>query len=448
MHEHVQQRLNQALKKLEGKEDAVTRQRRNDALEKYQLVEIINKGIRTTDQIAIASHIAKGVHPDLAVKKTTNLAVDFSELPALEIVGSHALAAKDPLHDATGNGSYNSAAYELYLLLNCQIDDQTLLSLLQQEDADAIEAVNQCSTNANAASCCIQLLEPKCLAPSASTLNKQLYWLTGEEACDDTAYTLLAPLYATSLAHAVHAQVQEARFGAANKAARQARRERKAHDGVFQDYPALAVQNLGGTKPQNISQLNSERRGVNYLLSSLPPQWQASAVRLPVRTTSVFERLFIARPEVRRTVRALRQFLESDPEPNLATRQHREALLEKLLDELVAMAGELQQLLPPGWSCDDERFKELDYHQQLWLDPLRAERPQESKFAQDWLWMDWPAAIGKAFANWLNGQLRGKLPVGDAEAREWSKLLLSDEDGFKQQLRELRSKLDAVEVSQ
>ena len=86
----------------------------------------------------------------------------------------------------------------------------------------------------------------------------------------------------------------------ANKAARQARRERKVHDGVFHDYPGLAVQNMGGTKPQNISQLNSERRGVNYLLSSLPPQWKASAARLPVHATSVFDRLFIARPEVRK----------------------------------------------------------------------------------------------------------------------------------------------------
>jgi CRISPR-associated protein Csy1 len=146
----------------------------------------------------------------------------------------------------------------------------------------------------------------------------------------------------------VHAQVQEDRFGEANKAARQARRERKAHSGVFHDYPGLAVQNMGGTKPQNISQLNSERRGMNYLLSSLPPQWQASAVRLPVHAESVFDRLFIARPEVRRAVRTLRKFLESDPEPNLATRERREAMVDTLLDELVALAAELQQLLPPA----------------------------------------------------------------------------------------------------
>lgn len=437
IHAFLKERLDTKLEKLKDDEED-----KRQALLAQHLPDMwLEDAARRVQQIQAVTHSLKPIHPDA---RGTNLYVEPATLTPLDELGSHALG-QNFVGDVVGN----AAALDVYKLLKLQVNGCTLLNALLAQDADALAALHPDPEQAQALrDAFVSLTQPRLEAPSSHTMAKQLYWLSGEDACDDAAYTLLAPLYATSLAHAVHAQVQEARFGAANKAARQARRERKAHDGVFQDYPALAVQNLGGTKPQNISQLNSERRGVNYLLSSLPPQWQASAMRLPVRTTSVFERLFIARPEVRRTVRALRQFLESDPEPNLATRQHREALLEKLLDELVAMAGELQQLLPPGWSCDDERFKELDYHQQLWLDPLRAERPQESKFAQDWLWMDWPAAIGKAFANWLNGQLRGKLPVGDAEAREWSKLLLSDEDGFKQQLRELRSKLDAVEVSQ
>jgi CRISPR-associated protein Csy1 len=99
--------------------------------------------------------------------------------------------------------------------------------------------------------------------------------------------------------------------------------------------------------------------------------------------------------------------------------------------------------MPPGWSKDDERFSTLNEHEQLWLDPLRAEHAEEVDFARQWLQMDWPAEIGKRFAQWLNQQLKGQLPVGDAEAREWIKVLLTDEDGFKQQLRELRDKLDA-----
>ena len=391
---------------------------------------------KRVEQIQAVTHSLKPIHPDA---RGTNLYVEPRTLPPLAELGSHALGERF-VGDVVGN----AAALDVYKLLKLEVNGRSLLTALLAQDADALAALHTDPAQAQALrDAFVSLTQPRAEGPSSHTLAKQLYWLTGTDACDDAHYTLLAPLYATSLAHAVHAQVQEDRFGEANKAARQARRERKVHDGVFHDYPGLAVQNMGGTKPQNISQLNSERRGMNYLLSSLPPQWQASAVRLPVHAASVFDRLFIARPEVRRTVRALRVYLESDPAANLATRDRREELLDALVDELVSLAAELQQILPPGWSRDDERFKELGYEETLWLDPLRAEIPEEAQFAHDWQYMDWPAAIGKAFAGWLNAQLRDKLPVGDAEAREWKKVLLTDEDGFKQQLRELRNKLDA-----
>ena len=391
---------------------------------------------KRVEQIQAVTHSLKPIHPDA---RGTNLYVEPRTLPPLAELGSHALGERF-VGDVVGN----AAALDVYKLLKLEVNGRSLLTALLAQDADALAALHTDPAQAQALrDAFVSLTQPRAEGPSSHTLAKQLYWLTGTDASDDAHYTLLAPLYATSLAHAVHAQVQEDRFGEANKAARQARRERKVHDGVFHDYPGLAVQNMGGTKPQNISQLNSERRGMNYLLSSLPPQWQASAVRLPVHAASVFDRLFIARPEVRRTVRALRVYLESDPAANLATRDRREELLDALVDELVSLAAELQQILPPGWSRDDERFKELGYEETLWLDPLRAEIPEEAQFAHDWQYMDWPAAIGKAFAGWLNAQLRDKLPVGDAEAREWKKVLLTDEDGFKQHLRELRNKLDA-----
>ena len=391
---------------------------------------------RRVEQIQAVTHSLKPIHPDA---RGTNLYVEPRSLPPLTELGSHALGERF-VGDVVGN----AAALDVYKLLKLEVNGRSLLAALLAQDADALAALHTDPAQAQALrDAFVSLIQPRAEGPSSHTLAKQLYWLTGTDACDDAHYTLLAPLYATSLAHAVHAQMQEDRFGEANKAARQARRERKMHDGVFHDYPGLAVQNMGGTKPQNISQLNSERRGVNYLLSSLPPQWKASAVRLPVHAASVFDRLFIARPEVRRAVRALRVFLESNPDANLATRERREALLDALVDELVSLAAELQRILPPGWSRDDERFQALDYEETLWLDPLRAEIPEEAQFAHDWQYMDWPAAIGKAFAGWLNAQLRDKLPVGDAEAREWKKVLLTDEDGFKQQLRELRDKLDA-----
>ena len=416
--------------------------RRTEFVAQHEPPAWLADAARRVQQIQAVTHSLKPIHPDA---RGTNLYVEPRTLPTLAELGSHALGERF-VGDVVGN----AAALDVYKLLKLEVNGRSLLAALLAQDADALAALHADPAQAQALrDAFVSLTQPRAESPSSHTLAKQLYWLTGPDACDDAHYTLLAPLYATSLAHAVHAQVQEDRFGEANKAARQARRERKMHDGVFHDYPSLAVQNMGGTKPQNISQLNSERRGMNYLLSSLPPQWKASAVRLPVHAESVFDRLFIARPEVRRAVRALRVFLESAPDANLATRERREALLDTLVDELVLLAAELQQILPPGWSRDDERFTDLHRSEQLWLDPLRAEQPDEADFASEWLQMDWPAVVGQRFANWLNAQLRGKLPVGDAEARAWQKELLTDEDSFQQQLRTLRQRLDrtATEVT-
>ena len=430
IHVFLQERLAAKLEKLTADEFST----REKVIAQHRRTAWLDDAARRVLQIQAVTHSLKAIHPDA---RGTNLYVEPPDMLPLTELGSHALG-----ETFAGDVVGNAAALDVYKLLRLEVGGRSLLTALLAQDADALAALHADPAQAQTLrDALVSLTRPRAEDASSHTLAKQLYWLTGSDACDDTGYTLLAPLYATSLAHAVHAQLQEDRYGEANKAARQARHERQAHDGVFHHYPGLAVQNMGGTKPQNISQLNSERRGMNYLLSSLPPQWHASAVRLPVHARSVFDGLFAARHEVRRTVRALRELLEPDPAAILATRQRREALLDTLVDELVALAAELQQHLPPGWSCDDERFEELHRSEQLWLDPMRAERPDEADFAHDWLQMDWPLAIGQRFANWLNAQLRGKLPVGDAEARVWQKELLGDEEGFQQQLRALRQRL-------
>lgn len=392
---------------------------------------------KRVEQIQAVTHSLKPIHPDA---RGTNLYVEPRTLPPLAELGSHALGERF-VGDVVGN----AAALDVYKLLKLEVNGRSLLTALLAQDADALAALHTDPAQAQALrDAFVSLTRPRAEGPSSHTLAKQLYWLTGTDACDDAHYTLLAPLYATSLAHAVHAQVQEDRFGEANKAARQARRERKMHDGVFHDYPGLAVQNMGGTKPQNISQLNSERRGMNYLLSSLPPQWKVNEQRFPTHADSVFTRYFDTRPLVRQTVKALRHYLESNPNPVKDTLDHRKELVDVLVDEMVAMAAELQHALPPGWTLNDPRFSKLNDDEQTWLDALRAELPEEADFANRWLAMEWPDAIGTRFGNWLNARLEGQLSFSDIEFREWKKELLTDEDGFSQQLRERRKRIRAA----
>lgn len=432
----IQDRLQAKLDKLKPEDP-----KRDELIADYQPDAWIADAAQRASQIQAVTHSLKPVHPDA---RGTNLYVEPGNLPALDELGSHALGAS-----FAGDVVGNAAALDVYKLLKLEVGGRSLLAALLDRDDAALQALHSDPARAQALrDAFVGLTEPRQGGASSHTRAKQLYWLTGANPCADADYELLAPLFATSLAHAVYGHLYDDRFGEANKAARQAYRERKPYDGVFHVYRDLAVQKLGGTKPQNISQLNSERRGDNYLLASLPPQWQSSSVRLPVHAASVFDKLFPTRPGVRQTVQRLRDFLEADPEPNHATRERREAYVDALLDELVAMAGELQQTQPPGWTRPgadaDRRFEDLVRVEQLWLDPLRAELPDEGEFAQEWLAMDWPAEVGRRFANWLNGALARKLPVGDAEAREWKRELLADEDGFQRQLHALRAQFDKV----
>lgn len=387
---------------------------RDNLVGSFQRDAWLANAAKRVEQIQAVTHSLKPIHPDA---RGTNLYVEPASLPPLQEVGSHVLGSA-----FTGDVVGNAAALDVYKLLKIEVKGRSLLAALLAEDEAAIQALHDDLEQAKSLrDAFVGLTQPRADRPSSHERAKQVYWLKGSDACADNGYELLAPLYATSLAHAVHAQVQDDRYGEANKAARQAWRERKPHDGVFRDYTDLAAQKMGGTKPQNISQLNSERGGVNYLLASLPPVWRQRALRLPVNVESVFDRLFIERPEVRRTVRELRYFLASKPPSRIETRQQREALIDRLLDELVSMANELQQTLPAGWTRDLKRFERLAYEEKLWLDPLRAELPDEADFAGKWLWMDWPADVGRRFANWLNKQLSSQFPVGDVEAREWKK---------------------------
>ena len=183
----------------------------------------------------------------------------------------------------------------------------------------------------------------------------------------------------------------------------------------MREYPQLAIQQLGGTKPQNISQLNSERRGNNLLLASLPPTWRSVELKPLLNTDSMFGR-YSRRPAVKQQVKALLTFLKSDPARNVQTRTSRAEMVEGLIDEFLQFAAELCSL-PAGWSQSSEcRLSGAERH---WLDPEGVE--QACMVADRPVPTDTEERICAGFANWLNSQLRDPLPMGDPEFLEWRK---------------------------
>lgn len=427
----LQERLQTKLDKLKPDDEAT----RAELIAQFQRDTWLDNAAKRVQQIQAVTHSLKPIHPDA---RGTTLYVQPSSMAPLSEMGSHALGDSFA-PDVVGN----AAALDVYKFLKMEAAGISLLAALQANTPEAMQALSSDPQKAQLwRDAFVGLLAVRGGKPASHERAKQLYWLVKGDPTDDAAYQLLAPLYATSLAHAVYGELQEHRFGDANKAARQARRDGTAHDGVHHVYRDLAVQKMGGTKPQNVSQLNSERGGTNYLLASLPPPaWTPNQRYLPMHCGSAFDRAFGARPAVRRIVKVLLAFLQTEPEPNRFTREKVDGLINGLVDEAVIYAGELQSQ-PAGWTLDD-CYEDLAINEKLWLDPMRAELPGEADFASKWLQMDWPALIAKRFALWLNAELQGKLSVGDDETRQWRKMLLSESGSWAQSLRATRDKMDA-----
>lgn len=389
--------------------------KRDELVAKFAFTTWIDDAARRVRQLQMATHILKPTYPEAKIDKTTSLYLPSDDLQQREEVGSHTLGTA-----FTGDVVGNAAVLDVYTLLRIDVNGKPLLHAFLARDPDLTTAL---SDDLHQAKHWIDaftgLIQPHSV-PASHSRAKQLYWLTGDNPCKDEHYQLLAPLYASSLAHAVFKTINEDRFGEDGKAARQAKREKRDHANGYREHPNLAVQKLGGSNTQNIGQLNNARRGINYLLASLPPLWKSRAIREPWNTESIFPH-YGQRPEVRELVRGLVAFLATDPERNVDTRQLREAYVDGLLDELVSYAAELQTVLPSGWSQDAKC--RLVQAEQLWLDPARAE--QDEAFRVEWRWMDWPDEIGKRFGNWLNSKMDGKLSVGEFEQRQWSRELLA-----------------------
>lgn len=410
--------------KLKGKDDDA------DTASKYEYATWLADAARRVGQIQAVTHVLKATHPDA---RGSSLHVAPSGLPRHPEIGSH-LLGEDYAEDVVGN----AAALDVFKLLKLEVDGRRLLDWMQAGDADLQAALSDDAEQARGWMKAFASLVRDETQPSSHPMAKQLYWLAGEDPQDDTHYHLLQPMFSSSLAHAVHADIQDARFGEANKEARQARRDNKPSDAIYRDYRDLVARKLGGTKPQNISQLNSERGGVNYLLASLPPPaWKPGAAMNLLRLDSVFGERYGELNRfggMRELLRTLTAFLKANPDPTMETRKHRETIEQAIGQELAMFGVAIRGSYPAGWTRDEAC--QLPLCEQLWLDPDRFELPlrndpehphrreDDLAFNRAYEHGDWADEVAGRFGLWLNGQLRKRSDklalLGEAEMRHFA----------------------------
>jgi CRISPR type I-F/YPEST-associated protein Csy1 len=387
---------------------------------RYEYRNWLADAARRVGQIQAVTHVLKATHPDA---KGSSLHVVPATLPARAEIGSHVLG-DGFTEDVVGN----AAALDVFKFLKVEVEGRRLLDWMQAGDADLKAALSDDPDEASAWMTAFASLVWQDTAPASHPMAKQVYWLVGDDPQDDANYHLLQPMFSSSLAHAVHADIQDSRFGEDNMAARKAFRERVPHDAPYREYRDLAIRRLGGTKPQNISQLNSERRGLNYLLASLPPPaWKSGGTHL-LKQDSAFDGLLWF-GNMSGLVRTLAEFLGDEPPPTMETRRRREAIERAIGQELAMYGATIRGQYEAGWTRNHEC--QLPRCEQLWLDPdrsmlpLRAD-PQEQaddlEFNDAYQFGEWADEVAGRFGDWLNARLHrfGLLEVSLPERRHWA----------------------------
>ncbi|MHA7002013.1 type I-F CRISPR-associated protein Csy1 [Aeromonas schubertii] len=353
--------------------------------------EWLDDAAKRARQITLVTHAPKFTHGDArgvgarveGQEGKGYLATASLTAPAIDVIG-------------------NAAALDVANLLLLDADGKRLVDLIQDGDASPLATFS--NDKAQLESWCDGLAQALIGgAVTTHTLAKQTYFPV------DRGYHLLSPLFASSLCHALYQRIDHSRFGDEAKAARDARRKNEFSELTIVDFPHLAEQHFGGTKPQNVSLLNSKRYGRAYLLSCQPPAWQD---RL---TAPESQEHFWIRYEYRvaATLGELSHFLKSVEKAhnNDAIKQRRAGLVDDLMGALLNYSAELRTL-PSGWSrALNEPMSEAFCR---WLDPIDGQRLSDEEANQ----------IALEFGRRLNRRLQKRLAhIGDAELHIWRRLL-------------------------
>ena len=368
----------------------------------YSISVWVANAANRASQLSLVSHPAKFSHPDA---KTTPVLFTGEFKPDGYLRSGNVPIAYE---DVVGN----AAALDVYAFLALLLADgksvlahfeqpTNLLKSLLQTDQDTFQVWRK------------QFLAIKQSSNQNKTFAqvKQVYFPVGQ------GYEVLSILYPSGLMTEHRERLRTLKFSDNTKQAREAKKKNEFYAQGFNEIFGLLTQHFGGTKPQNISKLNSNNGGEAWLLPSMPPSLQAQYIALP--KTDFFKAIHWDK-RFTDLLQALHYFLITDY-TNIDIRNGRKRVTSYLFEYLLERAVRLQNQ-KIGWS--QARDFELPQEQQIWLDSLFSDQ-RESETA-------WREKIATDIAAWLmTAYERSRKTKKDAE-----KLGLTESKAFQAELLE------------
>ncbi|MGV6816720.1 MAG: type I-F CRISPR-associated protein Csy1 [Thiotrichales bacterium] len=313
-------------------------------------------------QLSLVSHPAKFTHPGA---KTSSLIADATR----QADGFLRTGNVEVELDVFGN----AAAMDVYKFLMLTLKDEKTILQHLEEDSEAIQHqfTMDTATLDELKTGLLAIKQNDSTKAVTSGSVKQVYFPVDDD------YHLLSVLTPSSVMFKLRGRINEIRFSEDAKAAREAKRANKSHDDYHEVYDLTAI-GFGGTKPQNISVMNSQNGGVAYLLSSMPPKLDSRRTNPP---RDNFFGKYLNPKRYADEFEKLQTELNRDWN-NIHIRNKIKWQIKQIFFLLIDRSWEVRYL-PAGWSASDH-YHALPQSQKIWLDQqYQEQREQDQAWLED-----------------------------------------------------------------
>lgn len=353
------------------------------------------------DECHLASHVGKFTNPD--IKATV---CSHSKKVAGYVTTGGSTCSLDILTPAQYLGSAS-------LLLSTVTPDKNVLEAVISRDKELEKELELLSLPIEKLQEKVQkMLEDSRKEPDATDTHlRQVYFPIAEG-----EYHLLSVMPSSSLSLEMYRRIRAINGHKIDCYSKKS----EAYGKSCEEVKGLTMIGFGGTKPQNISALNSRRGGKAYLLSSLPPSLHEVKVRIP---KSDFFKESIWYKSQSSALYQLHAYMKQERN-TMEIRKAIHDLVDEMIDAVLLVAYQIRAGAA-GWS-EEETYVVLPRSQKIWLDDACMEERQDPS---------WTGEIAASFARWVvfsYEKLLGEeaVSLGDAEWRcfkDQMEIVLKDE---------------------
>lgn len=362
-------------------------QEANDA---FLLGNWLPDAARRAGQLSLVSHPGKFSHPSAKISS---------------VIAESKRAEDGFLRTGNANAELdvfgNAAAMDVFKFLSLVLSDgQTILEHLDFNSEKIKSELSEATVPFEELRAGLLSLKKNHATEMTSERVKQIYFPVLDN------YHLLSILTPSGLMFELRNRIQTIRFAEEVKKAKEDKRKNAHNDVGFDDLYGLSMIGYGGTKPQNISVLNSTYGGKAYLLPSVPPILTKQNIRLP---KSNFFTNSLRPKNFEKDFSKIHNLFNVDYN-NKSIRDGLRRRIQSVIDDVIEQMWVVRSQTK-GWSAD-QKYAQLLSHQKIWLDESR----QEERQIDD----NWFQKIIVEFARWFIAAYKkvlGKQAIllGDAE---------------------------------